>query len=266
MPVRRSRRRSQPPWVGPWKINRNSSQAAGLVHWHPLRSGDGQFPYDAVLGFNYSFGVVGGVSFSRAGLEFGGAYDFNGSTGYLAVVPSYTSYPFTLSCWFWADGLNNTTVMCLANAATPLDDVHAVQPWSDGVIYATSANGGVGDFASVGTYAANRWNHTAAVFASATERRVYLNGVRGTDNSTSVANPALDAMDVGSQHGAANFFDGRVFDARLYGRALGDGDAKALHDPATRWELYAPQRRIVYGFVPPAAGRRGDLLLLGCGG
>lgn len=243
--------KSQPP-TGPWCLNRDSIQAQGLVAWWPLGP-CGLDTTTAILdlvGSAHSTAVgsspvltwrsgMPGVSFTAASTQY-----------YTCGLPTTVIDNWLLSAWAYptdtATGV--TRVACgLGNAST---NGYYIR-WRDGAWFA--ALGGVEVGASV-SGSASIWSHVGIWRQSGT-RHLYLNSV-ATTIGTATPNAPTTAATIGASVGGAGPWNGVVRDVRVYVIARDHGLVTAMHDPATRYELWYPLRSrkwfvAVGGSFPP---------------
>lgn len=137
------------------------------------------------------------------------------------------------------------------------------------VWYCTSRNGGSENNALSTTAATTNWTHVAAVYASSTSRKIFVNGVEEGSNTTSVA-PALNRMSlafrtdgaVPSLSGGA-YFDGLLAHAAIWAAALSAAQIASLASGASPL-LVAPETLSFYaplgGVVSAEPNLRGPAL------
>ena len=116
-----------------------------------------------------------------------------------------TDYPFTLACWFNSHldetGYWDDYLLTLTDKDDSYDrDVLAVQQ-NGGTPYltaSTSTNWDALDRSPRNNMLVTRdvWSHGAAVFASGSSRRAYLNGVQGNEATVSLSPNARDAFGI----------------------------------------------------------------------
>lgn len=85
---------------------------------------------------------------------------------------------------------------------------------------------------------------------------VYIDGAQSasTTGASGVGSTAAGSWFIGCDRGTSEFWDGAILDVRIYGRVLTAADARALHDPSTRWDLYwVPGRRVFFDVGAAAA-------------
>ncbi|MEM6334190.1 MAG: LamG domain-containing protein [Planctomycetota bacterium] len=94
------------------------------------------------------------------------------------------------------------------------------------------------------------WQHVAATY-DGDEMRLYVNGVLMTSAAvTGAIDTTTDALYLGSD-GSQHYFDGRLDDVRLFGRALSHREVKWLHEQADATGL--PRLVASYRFHEPPA-------------
>jgi hypothetical protein len=178
------------------------------------------------------------------------ARDFNGSTMYANQNSSpITAYPLTVACWMHLDRVNTVQVLVQPVGKNASDQGQLMYLDAAAKVNAFS-NDGSGS-AATGTVAVSltTWTHAAAVFASATDRRVYTNGADKQTNATSramVVSP--DRMAIAAQFAAAgisNFTDGRFAEVGIWNVTLDDAEIAALAKGFCP-KLIRPQSLIAY--------------------
>lgn len=238
---------------GVFELNRESQQARGLVGWVPLLNVS---LIDRVRGLIFT---QNGSPVWVADSQYGQALSFNGTTQYLSAGAVLTAPPITMACWFiTADNINSFTAMGLGLsgsvdhqfnlqvAGSIVGDPVRAQTKTTTSVQATSTTG----------YSVNVWQHGCVVFASAIDRRAYVNGGSEGTNATSRIPVGINSTYIAALQGVSpgNFFPGRIADARIYNRALSPAEIYQLYDPATRWELYRPIQRMWQVKAPAATG------------
>ena len=74
---------------------------------------------------------------------------------------------------------------------------------------------------------ANQWTFGAAVFASATDFKIYRDGGNVGSDTTNVAFGSPTETHIGVDDDPANYFKGSIDDVRMYNRAL---SAREIYD------------------------------------
>jgi hypothetical protein len=146
-----------------------------------------------------------------------------------------TATPLTLATWFQA---TNTTALHIllslgnslaafsrnnfqlrADGATAGDPITAYT----GITASSSAA------SSTAGYSSNTWHHAAGVFASATDRRAFLNGTNKGTNATNRVPTGIDRTNAGgSNQLTTSFMDGRLAEAAAWNVALADDEIAML--------------------------------------
>ncbi len=158
----------------------------------------------------------------------GKALNLNGSNQYATrdgkVV---TSFPFTFSAWVKGSGIIVSTEDKDAN--TPYYNVGVT-----GTTASLIARDSIGNEDGIysGGVKVGEWNHVVAVFQSADNRRLYVNGVeKATGSVTKTFNTAVDRLSIGrtgrSAHGG--YFNGQIDDVRIYSIALVQEEVTSLY-------------------------------------
>ena len=144
-----------------------------------------------------------------------------------------SGYPFTFACWFYASDLDITGTRPLMRFSENSDgtgDNHdlRVRDAPDYDVLAVSNDQGVAQaFANTSTQAStDTWHHAVGVWASATDRRVFLDGSGKGTNTTSV-NYATQAYTSFSLAGT-NYWSGSIGEGGLWNVALTDAEAAVL--------------------------------------
>jgi len=130
--------------------------------------------------------------------------------------------PLTFACWFRPSnvaGATSKTLMAMDDGtATNLFLLRSVG--STGTVSAiTSDSGGSSASTTAATQSDNTWGHCGAVFASATSRIAYLNGVAATEETTSRTPSGLSGTFIGVVAGI-QFADGDIGEAAIWSTAL----------------------------------------------
>ena len=121
--------------------------------------------------------------------------DFNGSTDYARADNEITAYPFTFETWVKFDGVGTGQSMMSLSSA-----VNASRYWTIGLtstkLSMTARNTTINTVSGTTTIVADTWYHIAGVYASATDRRLYLNGVLEASDTSSVTFLASSANQI----------------------------------------------------------------------
>ncbi len=210
-------------------------------------------------------------SFGGSGIElFAGNESVDWASPSVRLRDLPTTYDFTVSIWCQPDAVGQDAIFGWSGT----DDI---------VFYpndSAAGSGGVRVFwRDVGGSQINEAGSDLTgqnihyVFRSRTSNahEAFRNGISvGSSAATGTAGP-FSTFHLGTW--TNQVFDGLIWDARVYDRALSDAEVWALFDPSTRWELYYETGRVSY-FVVPAAPVGGRIMsslaasggLAGCGG
>ena len=226
----------RPP--GPWRINRESPQAHGLVLWAP----DGRTD---LVGHQRVAARSPWVDASRVLPMLGEVLDYADSGGSYFALP-VSAWPITVSAWIWRDNGANDDVVFGLFEASPLGaaDGHYTQA-SSSVWKTCAAQDGSFDLPT-GTVAAatGAWQCVTMVVASDTSRLCYVDGTLSSTGTASRAWRGYTRLALGyyeaDTQGVFGTADGGISDVRVYRRALSADEIWQLFDASTRWDLYAP--------------------------
>lgn len=200
-----------------------------VLHW-PFDEFAGGTTIDPVGG--RSGAMLNGLSVTGAAGRFGSSLAFDGVDDAVrhdnAASPTLTGYPFTLSAWVKTSQMADAVIAMTGQGSS--NSVH----WYIGM-YAGAANIVARNTTKVekrDTLAINDgvWHHVVGVFASATSRQLYVDGVLRQSDSSSVAFGGTERFAVGALDRAtpAARFAGSIDDVRVYRRALTQAEILAL--------------------------------------
>ncbi len=201
--------------------------AAGLrVHW-PLDETAGTTTADASgNGFGGVWqGTAGPPAWTAAGID-GGAVSFAGSDRESFIAEAFTGVagtPCTVSLWIRSTSTSNCGLGFLGNGAS--GSQYYVLRMQSGAARANARN--TTEVQATGTTAVNdgQWHHLAAVFASATDRRIYVDGALQATSSTNVPALPVNRFGIGAltrntPYNPADLYPGLIDDAAVWDRAL----------------------------------------------
>lgn len=153
-------------------------------------------------------------------------------------VPVLTAVPITMACWF--NLLDVTTTHFLlaiinysAGASGGYFALEARGNSPGDYLRANVFDGGAGPYAETAAgYSSSTWHHGCAVFATNTDRRVYLDGAnKGTNAGASNTPPGLDSTSIGTAYRADNpavYTDGSMAEVVIWNAALTDAEVAVL--------------------------------------
>jgi len=156
-----------------------------------------------------------------------------------SVAAAIVSVPFTFACWIYVDDIAPGSDMAIMSIGDPAVLQHWHQLFfddSDDRIGASSRAGGsaLAAVSPTNSILINKWHHACGVWVATDDRRVYLDGVRGTDQGSTIDPLNLDKTGLGSimNSTSAAPFSGRIYDAGAWDIALNDAEAKRLANGA----------------------------------
>lgn len=182
----------------------------------------------------------------------------DGANEYLLITsPVLTSAPLSISCWFNTDAATaRMTLLALHSTVGPDNDSFSLEARGDvggDPLRFVVRGGGANTFATTTTgFSTGTWHHGCAVEISPTNHNVYIDGGSKGTNAANRTPAAINRTLIATLTGAGLFFSGMVAEARIYNRALSDGEVWNLFAPSTRWDLYGPTKRAFFMFLPIA--------------
>ena len=175
-----------------------------------------------------------------------------------------SAYPVTMACWFYGDDNSVNIVMMSLGNTVGTGVLHLMvrnPPDSDLLAFAEN-DSAVSAFALTSTdWSVNIWHHGTVVFASATDRRVFLDGGGKGTNATNIAWGTQNRTEIGSRRRDnvnEAFFSGSIAEAGIWNIALTDAEAAIL--AAGYSPLFVqPQNLVAYwplvrGLTDPVGG------------
>jgi hypothetical protein len=157
---------------------------------------------------------------------------FNGSNQYINIAqPIITTYPFTISAWIKPDRVTGTQGIVFKGRSTAGNRYFGIN--LDNATFQITARNTTARTAN-GTIAAQAGQryHVVGIFASATNRTIYVNGIQGgtSTNSVTLDTTAPQHRTIGKYAGTAtNYFSGSIDEVRIYNKVLTSGDIQNLY-------------------------------------
>lgn len=152
--------------------------------------------------------------------------DFNGSSQFAQLAAAPAATPLTLAAWVRTDTTGGSGKSIVAVCGAGFHYQLLGQSTALGKWYCASRAGGSEYYAaSTTSVSTGVWVHVAAVFASATSRAIFVNGVSEGSNTTS-ATPTLVRTAIGSRNDGAvpgatpSYFDGQIAHVAIWRAAL----------------------------------------------
>jgi uncharacterized repeat protein (TIGR02543 family) len=164
--------------------------------------------------------------------EFGNALNFDGTNDVVRHTSNagITGYPFTLSAW--VKTTNSTsgqkTIVYAGDATT--DNKYFRISVAGGQPQLSARNTTEFNVSSGITISDGNWHHVAGVFSSATDRKLYVDGVPKVSSTDNVAFPTLNRISAGAldRDTPVDYFPGGIDDVRVYSRALSGSEIQDL--------------------------------------
>ncbi len=209
--------------IGSWISDSTNFLAAQL----PLTEGSGTITSNLMVDLPGT--LVGSPTWTQPGLY------FNGSNSYVncgAAIGNDVQTALTLSAWINPQSFTDWAGILSKGTNT---EPYALQIWGDGSVRFTanfgSPAGGVGggSWNSNAKLATNQWQRVAVTYDGTTVR-FYINGQLDSYQPAAALQFGVDnePLTIGADlPGAAEYFQGTIFDARVYGRALSSAEIQA---------------------------------------
>lgn len=245
---------SFPPIIDPSSAPRARDHL--LCQWcGPYFRGACDFLYEPIRGNRATWGGMASAARWRPDGQFYLVPEFLNGSYALARNAGTTIAPTELTVTGW---LNAKTLpiggSIIFGTQSGVNRVHLGYSTISGLFFQTN-NGSIG---SAVPLVVNRWYHFAGSFCDG-DLYVYLDGVLVNNTVGGLATmvypldqpPALAGRNVDGV--ATGFFDGRLFDVRLYNRCLLDDEVLALANPVASQRLFTRTVVTIPPPVPPSA-------------
>jgi autotransporter-associated beta strand protein/T5SS/PEP-CTERM-associated repeat protein len=220
---------NQPVYGSPVPIGSWISDSTNFLDAQfPLTEASGTITSNLIVALPGS--LVGSPVWMQPGLH------FNGSNSYVncgAAIGNDVQNALTLSAWINPRSFNDWAgILCKGTNTEP----YALQIWGDGSLRFTAnfgaPSGGVGggSWNSTAKLTTNQWQRVAVTYDGTTVR-FYINGQLDSYQPTVALQFGVDnePLTIGADlPGAAEYFQGTIFDARVYGRALSSAEVQTL--------------------------------------
>ena len=247
----------------PFRLNKHSPQARGLVGWWPLGTRDFGRDFSGHDLHLTPFNSPKMETDARRGLVT--SFD-NADEDRLEYADwsAITTGPFTMSAWVKFDELPSAGgdypyifTICKKSVNDQYIDLIA---WSgDDKFrwkYGTRSIKTTTIITQTGV-----WYFICGVSHAVDDNAIFLNGVRENSDVVATTYPTgIDTLTISGRYQSSaldHWMEGRISDVRLYNRGSTDAKVYQLYAPQTRWDLYEPIPRVFPVVVPgaPAAGR-----------
>lgn len=203
--------------AGAWLLN----ESGGTTAFDCLRRNPGTLT-NMTPGTDRIHGHWRGFSF--------GAINFAGDDDYIAIPNGFFSaYPFTLVATFRATDIATNLAIFVLNDSADNQNWQGLRV-GNSEVHAASRNAAQQDASTA--ISANVWYHAAAVFASSTSRKIYVNGLWKATDTDALTTRANDVCTIGrySDSSPSSYFSGDIAECLIYDRALSAGAIKCLYD------------------------------------
>ena len=210
----------------------------GLVgHWKLAETSGTTAVDSSVYGYN---GTVSGAANWSTRCDGSGVFDFDGSSNYVSV-PNGThlrpTFALTLAGWIkgdlWGSG-DDVDIVLRKGDSTPNSYQLAI---ADGKVALFLNESDSGGFRGNTVLKTGRWYHVAATWDGA-DVRIYLDGQ--LDNTPAARTGTLSndnrPLYLGGRS-SSDFFDGMLYDARLYNRALSHAEIAQVFGFTGHWKF-----------------------------
>ncbi len=178
-------------------------------------------------------------------------YGYLPTTDVLGALPA--SQHYSLSFWASDTALRNTYgYVVIAWNGSACITINPYDAYSEGGWRAWYAGGN-----DMFTHSLNDgiMHLFTLVVTGATSRLLYIDGIHATTFTTSRSPGSGWQTQIGKWSGGGSSFIGKVGPITFWDRPLSTDEAWQIYDPATRWELYQPLRRLwaakSTGTIPP---------------
>ncbi len=115
------------------------------------------------------------------------AFSLNNSNSFFSIATSVSGYPFSMVGWFRVPDVNTlTNLMGIVDFSTGASCEVYFAGDSGKQAIAKTTNGSSGSASSTSPMIPGQWHHLSAVFASDTERKIYLDGGNVGVNTTNI--------------------------------------------------------------------------------
>lgn len=145
-----------------------------------------------------------------------------------------TAVPLTLFCWFKPAAISITQTLVALNTTGGGSNQFELVANSDNTVGAQTSTASTSAGVTAGTITNGVWNMCGAVFASATDRKAYLNGELGTAQTTTRTPTGINEIRVGKSRSGASAFNqfanGLVAYVVVYDIALSEPELDSLYN------------------------------------
>jgi len=199
----------------------------GQVAWWKLNENTGTIAYDSIGAYNgtvFEANRVTGVS--------GNALDFDGTNDHVQINNRIIeNYPFTISVWLKTTNCVSTPAVVNLAYSGASNSYYGIDVTSAGVVRLVARNTNTRNLNGI-QINDGQWHHIAAVYSSANDRTLYVDGVnRGYDNQGTPFNVNANRWSFGrwGDSSPSNYLNGSIDEVRLWNRALNSTEVQQLY-------------------------------------
>lgn len=223
---------------------------AGLVgHWVGL--GTGPLLHD-ISGYTKHGTLTNGPVWTLGQGKKRNALEFDGVNDYVSAVENakISGFPFTMCAWIGKTKTSSTFYLTIFNIASSTANrgwftIQARPTSSTNIRFGMYADnndlgGGSDDYQDLTNFdGGDNFHHVVAVFASATDRRLYVDGKLIASRTGSITfnsgivggNAWIGSRSLRGSPATNTYFAGIIDDVRLYDRALSEAEIALLANP-----------------------------------
>jgi len=165
------------------------------------------------------------------------------TSNYVRILTALSSgQPLTLAAWVYSTSTATQNII-VNNAPTNASSVGIALSGSSVIAYTNSAVA-----TTTSNYSINQWQHICAVFASTTNRSVFLNGGSKGTNTALQATVGLDRTNIGVFGSGTTVGDpliGQIAEVGIWNVALEDSEVASLFKGFTPAQI-RPQSLVAY--------------------
>jgi len=156
--------------------------------------------------------------------KFGSALSFDGKSAYVSYpVIKNLAYPFSVCMWVYAADFKQDAIFLSCDTGGVVNFAIGSYGTVGEVLFAPEAVGKTGTTSSAPLTALTNtaWHHICAVYKSATEQSIFIDGIDKTQKSPSGQYFTPNASNIGSRNnGAERQFNGRVDETMIFSNTI----------------------------------------------
>ena len=206
----------------------NWAVPAGLVAAYAFDDGSGSSATDA-SGNNRTGTLSGGATWTSSG-RFGGAINFNGSSG-LVTIADHSLFDFTsqitIEAWVRPTVRSNWDTIVMKPSGSSARAYALYSGNSNGNVAGTLRLGSTERTVTGALLTLNTWTHVAMTY-NGSIIRLYVNGTQvATRSASGSITTSGNALTIGGSSTFARWFAGTIDEVRFYNRALSQSEIQA---------------------------------------